>query len=516
MVEPVTHLEKTIAGEVEPVTHLEKVIAEHSGGSGDSYTKAETDALLNNKQNALVVGTNLDDVPTEDSTNPITSGGVYNTVGNLDSALDSLIMSLEPKTISENGTYDPADDGVDGYSEVTVNVPNTYTAGDNGKVVSNQQLVSQTAYPTTVTENDTYDTTNYNSITVNVSGGGGGSSVPDVVFYDYDGSVVASYSIADFANLSAMPANPTHTGLTAQGWNWSLADAKAYVAANGKLNIGQMYITSDSKTRLYYVIPKDNLTLEVYLTLDEDTELDVDWGDGSGHTTWTSNDGDSSKTHTYSDGGSYTVAITVASGGFSCQSSGDEDYTLKKVEFGSSVTSIEYHAFYYCCALSSVTIPDSVTSIGDNAFEYCYALSSITIPSSVTSIGSAFTDCYALSFITIPDSITSINGGAFSDCYALSSITIPDSVTSISSNAFYRCTSLSSITIPSSVTSIGSAFTDCYALSSITFESSNPPDIDSYIDIPYTCIIRVPQGSLSAYTSESGYPDPEYFTYEEY
>ena len=33
-IEPVTHLEKTIAGTVEPVTHLEKVIAEHGGGGG--------------------------------------------------------------------------------------------------------------------------------------------------------------------------------------------------------------------------------------------------------------------------------------------------------------------------------------------------------------------------------------------------------------------------------------------------------------------------------------------------
>ncbi len=29
---------------------------------------------------------------------------------------------LGPKTITENGTYDPADDGLDGYSQVTVNV----------------------------------------------------------------------------------------------------------------------------------------------------------------------------------------------------------------------------------------------------------------------------------------------------------------------------------------------------------------------------------------------------------
>lgn len=139
--------------------------------SKDSYTKAETDALLNNKQNALVVGTNLDDEPIEDSTNPITSGGVYNTVGNLDAALDSLIMSLEPKTITENGTYNPEDDGVDGYSSVSVDVANSYTVSDEGKVVSNGSLVAQTAMSQEITANDTYDTTLYNSVTVNVPSG---------------------------------------------------------------------------------------------------------------------------------------------------------------------------------------------------------------------------------------------------------------------------------------------------------------------------------------------------------
>ena len=44
-IEPVTHLEKTIAGTVEPVTHLEHVIALY-GGSGGSGTN-NYNALLN-------------------------------------------------------------------------------------------------------------------------------------------------------------------------------------------------------------------------------------------------------------------------------------------------------------------------------------------------------------------------------------------------------------------------------------------------------------------------------------
>lgn len=59
--------------------------------SKDSYTKTETNNLLAGKQDKLVVGTNLDSVPTENSTNPITSGGVYAVVGDINSVLEEVL-----------------------------------------------------------------------------------------------------------------------------------------------------------------------------------------------------------------------------------------------------------------------------------------------------------------------------------------------------------------------------------------------------------------------------------------
>lgn len=46
MANPVTHLEKTIAGEVSPVTHLEKVIAEYGGGNVYENLEAGTNILI--------------------------------------------------------------------------------------------------------------------------------------------------------------------------------------------------------------------------------------------------------------------------------------------------------------------------------------------------------------------------------------------------------------------------------------------------------------------------------------
>lgn len=67
--------------------------------------------------------------------------------------------------ITKNGTTD-----VTNYASANVNVPNTYAAGDEGKVVSNGALVSQTARATEITANGTYDTTYNNSVPVNVGG----------------------------------------------------------------------------------------------------------------------------------------------------------------------------------------------------------------------------------------------------------------------------------------------------------------------------------------------------------
>lgn len=71
------------------------------------------------------------------------------------------------KSITANGTnIDVAQ-----YAYADVAVPNSYSASDEGKVVSNGALVAQTS--DTVTANDTYDTTLINSLTVNVSGSSG-------------------------------------------------------------------------------------------------------------------------------------------------------------------------------------------------------------------------------------------------------------------------------------------------------------------------------------------------------
>ena len=324
-------------------------------------------------------------------------------------------VTVEPLSVDKNGTtVAPAGKA---YSPVNVNVPNTYSAGDEGKVVSNGALVEQTAHAT-VTENGTIDTTLNNSVVVDVpQGGGGGVASNAVNFRGYDGTIVASYSAADFAALTELPANPSHDGLTAQGWNWSLSDAQAYVAKYGRLEIGQMYITDDGKTRVYIHLEQGRTS--PMLGCCPNGTVDVDWGDGTAHDTLT---GASTTTvkwtprHNYAEPGDYVIKLAVTgSMGFYGNNISNEYSGLLRYASGADSRNYAYQN-----AIKRVGIGSSVTSIGDNAFNTCYSLASVTIPDSLTSIASAvFYSCYSLASVTIPDSVTSIDTYVFGFCYGV-------------------------------------------------------------------------------------------------
>ena len=111
--------------------------------------------------------------PSTKSTNVFTKNGNYDVVNNelkgisgIEVMVGSPDTKLIDKTITANNTYNAIDDNANGYSSVIVDVPNTYTAGDEGKVVNNGALVSQTS--TSATTNGIVDTTLNNSIDINV------------------------------------------------------------------------------------------------------------------------------------------------------------------------------------------------------------------------------------------------------------------------------------------------------------------------------------------------------------
>ena len=272
-------------------------------------------------------------------------------------------------------------------------------------------------------------------------GGGGGSSVPenDVNFIDYDGTIVNSYSAEEFASLSALPNNPDHTseGLVSQGWNWTLSNAKTYVATYGALYIGQMYITNDEATRITIDASEwSDLSFSLTFSQNVSDGVTVNWGDGSSSETMS---GTGSKTfnHTFPSRNIYTISLlpnsnctltmnySSSSGMFGSSSTRRNRYnSVYSVRIGGRI-SIGTYAFNNCYSLRSVTIPNGITSIEDYVFSYCYPLQSATIPSGVTSIGTyAFYNCLCLNCL-IFERVTPPTLRGASDSLGVKSLTFP-------------------------------------------------------------------------------------------
>lgn len=413
-------------------------------------------------------------------------------------------VTLATKGISANGVYNASDDGVDGYSQVIVN--------------AKPEVVPQ----------------------------------KDVNFYDYDGTILYSYTASEFAELTEMPANPIHDGLTSEGWNWSLTDAKTQVSASGACDIGQKYITSDGKTRLYCHFTDD--TKSFYFGIAPKGTVVVDWGDGSetDTLTGTSRTTIESVQHTYATAGDYVITLTVSSGYFAFHGTSNTQYIfrkeqsstanihnanaacLKKVEVGEdcylgnfgfnhckalesitlpkSLPLLGTYTFQYCCNLSHLTIPNksAISSVGEALFRYAYGLKSVSIPKYVTSVGNyPFRGNFPMQRIVFPNSITSFGTSVVYGDFTLSEVYLPNTITSIPTTVFYQCMALTKLVIPASVTSIATkAFQDCYGMKEYHFKSTTPPTLDNadaFSNMQSDCIIYVPSASLNSYKTASNW-----------
>ncbi len=211
-----------------------------------------------------------------------------------------------------------------------------------------------------------------------IQGGGSGEKVTkkDVNFYDYDGKILYSYTAAETAELTDMPALPTREGLICQGWNMTLDYVKAYTADYGKCDIGATYITDDGKTRLYIEISeKESMNVSIYFNQTVSNGVTIDFGDGSALTT-IAGTGNVNITHKYSSIGSYVVTLDPADGcsmsfGGSYSVMGESDDSrikLQGVRIGRSITDIGASAFRYCISMKTITIPNGITYMGKRMF----------------------------------------------------------------------------------------------------------------------------------------------------
>lgn len=227
----------------------------------------------------------------------------------------------------------------------------------------------------------------YPALVDEIPQGGDGAAEKDVNFYDYDGTVLYSYTKQEFLALAAMPDNPDRTsdGLTAQGWNWSFNGARDYVSDNGFLEIGQIYKTTDGDTKIFVNIPEDDKQMSVRVdSMTTPFSFGINWGDGSSIETYTKTSADA-VSHSYANSGSYIISIhqidyNITFRGSNSYSSAN-DYNICGT-FADNRTNNK--------KIYKIFLGDNVQVKGDLVFAECYNLEAIMIPSTYDNTSEVF------------------------------------------------------------------------------------------------------------------------------
>lgn len=120
-----------------------------------------------------------------------------------------------------------------------------------------------------------------------------------VIFADYDGNLIDTWTKDEVASKTALPTPPAHTGLVFEGWNWTLEDIQTDTTGQ-VITVGPYYHTESGLTEIDIHLDKYVTKTITFNQLNISNLLSMDWGDGSTEI---------AKVHTYSNYGDYTIKI---------------------------------------------------------------------------------------------------------------------------------------------------------------------------------------------------------------
>lgn len=319
----------------------------------------------------------------------------------------------------------------------------------------------------------------------------------DINFYDYDGTLLFSYTIPEAQALTELPTPKGHSGLIFDGWNW---DYEEVIALDYPMDIGATYRTDDGKTRLYLKVDYED-GVDITLTFKQAVAngVIIDFGDGTDSMSYESLT--PAITHHY-DRGSYILTMQVVGTAELILETTNSYYNilgnkdgrssniLTKVELGDR-TYIGSYAFLSCANLEVLTT-HSYRELGwTSTFADCIslkcvvypkgckyifsaegharnqALRTICLPITMTDVNSSFQYCPNMKTIHFPNS-TPLKG--FNSYTGLVEFRIPIATKTVSPSFFRQCYHLRKIEnleLLDKASATGYLVSDCYALKSI-------------------------------------------------
>lgn len=331
------------------------------------------------------------------------------------------------------------------------------------------------------------------------SGGSTPSSGPVVKFYDYDGTLITTKTkdeVNAMTSDSDLPANPSHTGLVAEGWNWTVSELKAQLLAcpESDVIVGQTYDTVSGDTEIYIKLTSTKaLSPTLRFVISDGAEASIDWGDNTTPTSVTGTSGSTQKkiTHDYATTGDYKISVHVVSGNFyiggmnssvtflgipttsTFEQNKRYSSCIQHIRFSSNVTKISTYAIKSSSSLKTMTISKRIATatnyIDNHAFVDCSSLEFAVIPSGFTKLNAdVFKDCSKLKMVSLPGTLNFLGAEVFKSNPNLRYVTIPFGVTTIGASLFQDDKTIEFLELPSGITSFGSGVCNgCYALNTV-------------------------------------------------
>lgn len=356
----------------------------------------------------------------------------------------------------------------------------------------------------------------FKSAVESIPTGGGGAPVhveeKDVNFWDYDGTLLHSYTLAEAQALTELPPLPTRDGLICQGWNWTLEQIKSFGL---QVDVGAVYITDDGKTRIKIDISTmliSNVTLNF-----GDAIVNIDWGDGSAIETSLSTESAQQYTHQYAATGVYTISLEVVRGTLRLGgndatrpliggSANDSTRCATEVYCGSNIAAkVGWLSLQYSRKLRILTIPEGVTELDAGIINNCNNFRILVMPK--TTIKTAtIASSRAVRVVSVPWGVTGM--GSINGAEAMTRLTLPPNLTELGTYVGYGAT-LVTIHLPASLTKIGSnSFYGQKQIAEIYAHATTPPTLGGasvFSNAADYLKIYVPTGTLEAYQTATNW-----------